>query len=202
LHYSFLNNYLLELNEFHRPEHKSSARNGEHLFADEVGQKIFANWPSCSSTYREARDAAQPYRRRDNREKYNRTLRPVDNLLHERLEPTTTFFNCRLKEKDVMERLVSSRRPVSRIFVTFLLIAASAKAQLNTNEDEATQFLKDLDPIYLREANTQMTTRWQSITDITEEHSQAEVSPFQLLRWLEALNGFFFFLHNIDIACR
>lgn len=102
-----------------------------------------------------------------------------------------------------MERLVSSRRPVSRIFVTFLLIAASAKAQLNTNEDEATQFLKDLDPIYLKEANTQMTTRWQSITDITDEHSQAEVSPFQLLlRWLEALNGFFFFLNNIDIACR
>ncbi len=72
--------------------------------------------------------------------------------------------------------------------------------QLNTNEDEATQFLNDLDPVYLKEANTQMKTRWQSITDITEEHSQAEVSPFQLLlRRLEAFNGF---LNNIDIACR
>lgn len=81
-----------------------------------------------------------------------------------------------------MERLVSSRRPVSRIFVTFLLIAASTKAQeLNTNEDEATKFLADLDQIYLKEANTQMKARWQSITDITEEHSQAEVSPFKLL---------------------
>ncbi len=99
-----------------------------------------------------------------------------------------------------MERLVSSKRPVSRIFVTFLLIAVSTKAQLNTNEDEATQFLNDLDPVYLKEANTQMKTRWQSITDITEEHSQAEVSPFQLLlRRLEAFNGF---LNNIDIACR
>jgi hypothetical protein len=48
-------------------------------------------------------------------------------------------------------------------------------------EDEATQFLKDLDPIYLREANAQMVTRWQSITDINDEHSQEEVSPFQLL---------------------
>jgi hypothetical protein len=48
-------------------------------------------------------------------------------------------------------------------------------------EDEATQFLKDLDPIYLREANAQMVTRWQSITNITTEHSQEEVSPFQLL---------------------
>ena len=115
------------------------------------------------------------------RKKYNRTLGPVDNLLHGRLEPTTTFFNCRLKEKDVMDWLVSSRRPVSLIFVAFLFIAASTKAQLNSNEDEATQFLKDLDPIYLREANAQMVTRWQSITDITTEHSQEEVSPFQLL---------------------
>ena len=80
-----------------------------------------------------------------------------------------------------MDRLVSSRPPVSRIFVAFLLIAASTKAQLNSNEDEATQFLEDLDPIYLREANAQMVTRWQYITDITDEHSQAQVSPFQLL---------------------
>lgn len=42
------------------------------------------------------------------------------------------------------------------------------------NEDPA-KFLEDLDPIYLREANTQMKARWQYITDITDSHSEAQV---------------------------
>lgn len=75
-----------------------------------------------------------------------------------------------------MDWTASLRRPLSRFLVTILVIAVAANAQLNANEGEATQFLEQLDPIYLKEANAQMTTRWQYITDVTDEHSQAQVS--------------------------
>lgn len=68
-------------------------------------------------------------------------------------------------------------RPVSSLLVLCLLIS-TASAQLNTNEVQATQFLNDLDPIYLREANAQMKARWDYITDVTDAHSQAQVKRF------------------------
>ena len=45
----------------------------------------------------------------------------------------------------------------------------------NTNEAEATQFLRDLDPRYIIEANAQMMTRWKYITNVTDENSNAQV---------------------------
>ncbi len=64
-------------------------------------------------------------------------------------------------------------------FFYFLLallgLSSWGHAQLNTNEDEAKQFLVDLDKEYLVAANKQMKSRWDYITDVTEEHSKAEV---------------------------
>ncbi|KAK4008639.1 hypothetical protein OUZ56_013772 [Daphnia magna] len=88
---------------------------------------------------------------------------------------TTSFFVCSPKEEVVMDWTASLRRPSFLLLVTILVIATAANAELNTNEDEATLFLEQLDPTYLREANAQMTTRWQYMTDITDEHAQAQV---------------------------
>lgn len=89
---------------------------------------------------------------------------------------TTSFFVCSPKEEVVMDWTASLRRPSFLLLVTILVIATAANAELNTNQDEATLFLEQLDPTYLREANAQMTTRWQYMTDITDEHAQAQVS--------------------------
>ena len=89
------------------------------------------------------------------------------------------FFSCSLNEKDVMDRANPSR-PVHRLFVICLLIS-TASAQLIVDEAQAVQFLNELDPNYLRAGNAQMKARWQYITDVTPEHSLAQVTNTSLI---------------------
>ena len=74
-----------------------------------------------------------------------------------------------------MERS-SLGRPVLSLLLLSCLLCALASGQSSSNEVEATQFLTDLDPDYLREANAQMKVRWQYITDVNDANSQAQVS--------------------------
>lgn len=69
----------------------------------------------------------------------------------------------------------SLRRPIRSLLVAFILLIASTSA-LITDQNEAERFLEELDPSYLRAANQQMKVRWKSITNVTDENSQAEVS--------------------------
>ena len=73
---------------------------------------------------------------------------------------------------------VKLRRPVYSFLLTFLVIAAAklSSSQLITDEVNATTFLNELDPTYLKEANAQMKARWAYITDITDATSQAQVN--------------------------
>lgn len=69
----------------------------------------------------------------------------------------------------------SAHRKLFFLLLALLGLSSWGHAQLNTNEDEAKQFLVDLDKEYLVAANKQMKSRWDYITDVTEEHSNAEV---------------------------
>ena len=69
----------------------------------------------------------------------------------------------------------SAHRKLFFLLLALLGLSSWGHAQLNTNEDEAKQFLVDLDKEYLVAANKQMKSRWAYITDVTEEHSNAEV---------------------------
>lgn len=69
----------------------------------------------------------------------------------------------------------SLRRPVNCLLVSSLVLLIATSSALITDEKEGAKFLQDLDPVYLKEGNTQIKARWQYITDITDEHSQAQV---------------------------
>lgn len=69
----------------------------------------------------------------------------------------------------------SAHQKLFFLLLALLALSSWGHAQLNTNEDEARQFLVDLDQEYLVAANKQMQSRWAYITDVTDEHSAAEV---------------------------
>lgn len=69
----------------------------------------------------------------------------------------------------------SLRRPVASLVLLSFLLSAVVNGQTNSNEQEATAYLDQLDPTYLREANAQMKVRWQYITNVTDANSAAQV---------------------------
>ena len=67
-----------------------------------------------------------------------------------------------------------SRARFGAILAAVLYLITQLQAQ-NTNEDQARQFLVDLDKEYVVEANAQMMTRWAYITDVSDANSNAQV---------------------------
>ena len=74
---------------------------------------------------------------------------------------------------------MQTTRRLTRLVVILGVVLVS-QAQLNSNEAQATQFLEDLDPRYLTAANAQMLIRWNYITNVTDENSNAAVSLLTL----------------------
>lgn len=75
-------------------------------------------------------------------------------------------------------KTTNRRRRATRLFTVCFLFAAllaSAAGQLNTDETQAVAFLNALDDHYLRAANAMMKARWNYITNVNEENSNAQV---------------------------
>ncbi len=69
----------------------------------------------------------------------------------------------------------SAHRKLFFLLLALLALSSWGHAQLITDEVQAKQFLEELDQEYLVAANKQMQSRWAYITDVTDEHSDAEV---------------------------
>ena len=67
-----------------------------------------------------------------------------------------------------------SRARFGAILSAVLYLITQLQAQ-NTNEDQARQFLVDLDKEYVVEANAQMMARWAYITDVSDANTNAQV---------------------------
>lgn len=70
---------------------------------------------------------------------------------------------------------MASHMRVIIYFSVALTCLFSPTFQTITDENQAKQFLAELDPNYLEEANRQMQARWAYITDVNDENSNSQV---------------------------